>query len=106
MAAQVIRRLDFIRKYMGYGLNFPQAVKAYRATMALMEDAVAAKSSIHFSKVGLLHAVTLRPRLVTMGFRRDKLGVHSVRREFVVGSRVEIRFRLYKKFARAHDLRG
>ena len=72
----------------------------------VMEDAVAAKNSIHFSKVGLLHAVMLKPRLVTMGFRRDKSGVHPMRREFVLGSRVEIQFRLYRKFARAHDLRG
>ena len=99
-----IRREDFIKKLTACGLTYQQAETAYSAFIAVLEDGISSRSKINFSKVGALDPKELHPRQFTMGFRRDRDGIHSEKRQYTVGTRIKYQFRVYKAFGRAHGL--
>lgn len=100
----MLKKPDFVHRFVQAGLTYAQAYVAYQALIGLVEDGVAERSKIRFGHVGVLKPVKRRPRTVTMGFRRDATGVQKVKRTYVLGTRVSYAFRVYRAFGQQHDL--
>lgn len=100
----MLKKPDFIRRFVQAGLTYAQAYMAYQAMVGFFEDGVAARSRIRIGHVGVLKPVKRRPRTVTMGFRRDASGVQKIKRTYVLGTRMSYAFRIYRAFGQQHDL--
>lgn len=102
----VIKRINFIRKFMQAGLTYDQACRVYVGLIALLEDGVVNGDKIKFGKMGCLFSVRKPPRDVVMGFVRGPGGkiTHS-KRVFHLDERTGYRFNFYRGFVRKHDLR-
>lgn len=105
MSKTTIKREDYVRHLVKQaGLTYVQAEAAYSATMRLFEDAIAEKNSIILGRFGVLEPKELKPRRVSMGFK--KVGGRTIRcrREFFLGVRTRYVFRVFRAFGSAHDL--
>ena len=100
----LVARPQFIKKFVGSGLSYEQAELAYRSMISVLEDGVSARAKIHFSGVGALDPVTLKPREYVMGFKRTKDGVEKCKRHYILGIRTRYKFKVYPAFGRAHNL--
>jgi hypothetical protein len=100
----MLKRDDFVRRFVNAGLTYAQAYAAYHAMVGFFEDGVASRSSIRIGHVGVVKPLYRRPRTVTMGFHRDATGVKRVKQSYVIGHRTRYVFRIYKAFGRQHNL--
>jgi hypothetical protein len=100
----VLKRADFIRRFVDQGLTYSQADLAYQAMIGFFEDGVAGKCRICVAPVGVLKPVIQPARPVTMGFERDASGVHKRKRTYLLGMRWRYVFKVYRKFGRKHGL--
>ncbi len=102
---KTIKREDFVRYLASHAnLTYVEAEQAYTAFMRMFEHAMASRSSINFGRVGVMEPQDLKPRRVTMGFRRLGGKVTKCRREFWLGLRTRYIFRTHRAFAEDHDL--
>ena len=102
----VIKRLDFIRKFMDAGVNYEEASSVYSGMLSILEDALVNRARLKFGKIGRLVPVRMPPRDVVMGFTRGKGNVVTrKKRVYHLDERTEYRFKFYREFATKHDLR-
>ena len=100
----MLKKPDFIRRFVQAGLTYAQAYAAYQALVGFFEDGVAARSRIRIGHVGVLRPVKRGARTVTMGFKRDATGMQKVKRIYVLGTRVSYTFRVFRRFGKQHNL--
>jgi len=95
-----IKRTDYVRALVQQGgLTYVQAERTYMVLMALFADALASQKAITIGRVGVLKPRQVKPRIVRMGFKRDKNGMEKVRREYHIGMRTKYVFKVRKTFA-------
>lgn len=94
------KRIDFIQRFHAAGLTYQQAETAYNAMIRTFEDGLREKSKIHLAKVGVLRPVDRPPREIVMGFDRSGGVCERKIRRYVIGSRVEYRFKVHRAFGR------
>jgi nucleoid DNA-binding protein len=105
MSLPAIKRDDFVRHFAQHAdLTYVEAERAYTALIRLVENAVASKQPINLGRVGVLEPVCLKPRRVTMGFKREGSRMVRCRREFYLGVRTRFVFKLHRAFGRSHGL--
>ena len=106
MSHEPITRLGFVRNMVESGLTYDQATRAYNSIMSTIADGVVNGRRIYLGQVGVMNPTVLPPRQVKMGFAMTS-GREIVRqqREFFLDSRVKYSFRMFKKFARTHELK-
>lgn len=99
-----LKRVDFIQRLVNTGLTCTQAQIAYKALVSFFEDGVAARDHICIGHVGVLRPMRRKPRMITMGFKRDASGVQRIKRNFLLGTRVAYTFKVYRAFGKQHGL--
>ncbi len=104
-----VKRSDIVRHFVTHsGLTYVKSEQVYEALMRLLEDSIATKSQINLGHIGSLTPIELKPRRVTMGFKRS--GGHNggritkCRREFFLGARTRFIFKMHRSFGRNHGL--
>lgn len=105
----MIKRSDFVRYLVQYAdLTYVKAEQVYAATMRLLEDSIAAKSTVNLGRVGALVPVQLKPRRVMMHFKRSggKNGgsMQRCKSEFFLGVRTRFIFKMHKSFGKNHGI--
>ncbi len=106
MNSDPVSRLNFIQNMVEAGLTYDQATRAYNSVMSTFADGVVTGRKIYLGQVGVLNPSVLPPRQVKMGFAVKK-GREVIRqqREYFLDSRIKYSFRMFKKFARTHELK-
>jgi hypothetical protein len=106
MNTDPITRLIFIQNMVEGGLTYDQATRAYNSVMSTIADGVVNKRRIYLGQVGVMNPTVLPPRTIKMGCVMTKgRKVVKQQREFYLDSRVKYSFRMFKKFARTHELK-
>lgn len=101
-----ITRLNFIQGMVDSGLTYDQANRAYNSIMSTFADGVVNGRKIYLGQVGVLNPTVMPPRQVKMGFAVKKgREIVRQRREFFLDTRIKYSFRMFKKFARTHELK-
>ena len=100
-----ITRLVFIQNMVDTGMSYGQATSAYNSVMSTIADGVVTGRRIYLGQVGVMNPTVLPPRQVKMGFAcLPGRKIVRQQREFFLDSRIKYSFRMFKKFARTHEL--
>lgn len=106
MSKLPITRLNFIQNMVASGLTFEQAIKAYNSVMSTIADGVVNTRKVYLGNIGVMNPTILPPRPVKMAFKKITGGsIVLQQREYFLDSRVKYSFRMFKKFARTHELK-
>ena len=101
-----VTRYTFIRQMVDSGLTFENANLAYNSMLTTLSDGVVNGRKVYLGQVGVLKPTVMPPRSVKMGFAVTKgRKVVKEQREFYLDSRIKYTFRMFKKFARTHELK-
>ena len=100
-------RRAFVTKFMNDGgLTYSQACRVYEVMCSAFADAIVSGSRITIGRVGSIVPCWRPPRDVQMHFRRSgntiEKGVH---RTYYMDGRYDFKFKLYRKFMQARQLK-
>ncbi|MGV0949211.1 MAG: hypothetical protein ACOYB3_00970 [Azonexus sp.] len=106
MRGEHITRLNFVQNMVESGLTYDQANRAYNSVMSTFADGFVNGRRVYLGQIGVLNPSIMPPRQVKMGFAVKKgREVVKQQRVYFLDSRVKYSFRLFKKFARTHELK-
>jgi len=106
MNSEPITRLVFIQNMVETGLSYDQATRAYNSLMSTIADGVVNGRRVYLGQVGVMNPTVQPPRQIKMGFAiKPGREIVKQQREFYLDSRVKYSFRMFKKFARTHELK-
>ena len=101
-------RRIFVDRFMKQGgLTYSQACRQFDIMCGVFGDAIVTGNKLTIGRVGALVPAWRSPREHNMHFRVKKGGVieRGVHRTFFLDGRYEFKFRLYRHFIDAHQLR-
>lgn len=101
-----INKPDFIQRFQReLGVSLPQADKFYDVMVRVFEDAIVRGAKIKVGHVGIIIPVRRPPREIRMGFSVGKgKKVKKTTRIYNIDSRLDFKFRVYRKFIDSRSL--
>ena len=99
-------RSKFEEEFVNAGFSYEEARRAYSALVSVFENCIVRGERVSLGRIGALVPTVKPPRVVKMGFKRTKEGVEKVKREFIYGETVRWKFKIYRTFARRHQVDG
>jgi len=105
MSQKTVKKANFVKAFLSRGLGYAQANAAYDALLGVVEQAILDGHEIRLGHVGTITPVESDPRTVKMGFRREQGKIVKCHREYVLGRRVQFKFRLHRTFMRRNEFK-
>ena len=99
-------RSRFEDEFVRAGFSYEEARRAYAVLLSVFENSIISGDKVTLGRIGALVPTKRPPRIVKMGFKRTKEGVEKVGREFLYGETIRWKFRIYRRFAKKHQVDG